>query len=67
VLTVTDKEEPTAADIAAHMDSTREQMLNTQRDEIFRVFLGTLSQKYQNGGGIKLTKAAASGGLPTGS
>jgi peptidyl-prolyl cis-trans isomerase D len=68
VLVVTDKQEPTADEIAKNFDTTREQLLNTQRDEIFRVFLGTLSQKYQNGGGIRMSKQAqAPAGLPAGS
>jgi peptidyl-prolyl cis-trans isomerase D len=68
VLVVTDKQEPTADEIAKNLDKTREQLLNTQKDQMFEVYLGTLTQKYQNGGGIRLTKqAAAPGGLPTGS
>jgi peptidyl-prolyl cis-trans isomerase D len=54
--------------MAKNFDQTREQLLNTQREEIFRVFLGTLSQRYQDGGGIKLAKqAAAAPGVPAGS
>jgi peptidyl-prolyl cis-trans isomerase D len=65
VLTVTDKEEPSADDMAKNFDATREQLLNEQRDEIFRVFLGTLSQKYEQGGGIRYSKqAAAPTGIP---
>ncbi len=68
VLTVTDKQEPTADEIAKNLDQTREQLLNTQRNEIFSVFVGTLAQKYQDGGGVRLTKqAAAPGGAPAGS
>jgi peptidyl-prolyl cis-trans isomerase D len=68
VLVVTDKQEPTADEVAKNMDTTREQLLNTQKDQIFDVFLGTLTQKYQDGGGIRLTKQAeAPAGLPTGS
>jgi peptidyl-prolyl cis-trans isomerase D len=68
VLTVLDKQEPSSDDIAKNFDQTREQLLGQQRDQIFQVFLGTLSQKYQNGGGVKLTKAAAApGGIPAGS
>ena len=67
VLVVTDKQEPTADEIAKNFDTTREQLLNKQRDEIFRVFLGTLSKKYQDGGGVRLTKAAqAPPGMPAG-
>jgi peptidyl-prolyl cis-trans isomerase D len=64
VLALTDKEEPTAADIAAHFDQTREQLLGEQRDQIFSVFLGTLSQKYEAGGGIRYSKQATSQGAP---
>jgi len=58
VLAITDKQQPTAADIAAHRDATREQLLGDQRDQIFRVFLGELSQKYEAGGGVRLSKQA---------
>jgi peptidyl-prolyl cis-trans isomerase D len=68
VLVVTDKQEPTPDEIAKNFDQTREQLLNQQRDQIFEVFLGTLSQKYQDGGGVRLTKAAAAPpGMPAGS
>jgi peptidyl-prolyl cis-trans isomerase D len=68
VLAVTDKQEPSADDMAKNFDQTREQLLNQQRDQMFQVFLGTLSQKYQQGGGIRLTKAAAPPpGMPAGS
>jgi peptidyl-prolyl cis-trans isomerase D len=43
-------------------------LLNEQRDQIFRVFLGTLSKQYQDGGGVKLAKQPATpGGIPAGS
>jgi peptidyl-prolyl cis-trans isomerase D len=68
VLVVTDKEQPTADEIAKNFDRTREALLNEQRNEIFRVFFGTIEQKYQDGGGIRMTKQAASpGGIPAGS
>jgi peptidyl-prolyl cis-trans isomerase D len=69
VLVVTDKQEPSAEEIAKNLDTTREQLLNTQREDIFRLFLGTLSQKYQNGGGVILTKKAGApgSGSPVGS
>jgi peptidyl-prolyl cis-trans isomerase D len=68
VLELTDKQEPTADEIAKNLDQTREQLLSKQRDEIFQVFVETLSQNYQKGGGVRLSKAAsAPAGLPTGS
>jgi peptidyl-prolyl cis-trans isomerase D len=65
VLTVTDKEEPTADEMAKNFEQTREQLLSDQRDQIFRVFMGTLSQRYEKGGGVHYSKqATAPGGLP---
>ena len=72
VLTVTDKQEPTPDEIAKNFEQTKEQLLNQQREEIFRVYLGTLSEKYQKGGGIRLAKGSQNanttpGGAPSGS
>ena len=64
VLTVTDKQEPTADETAKNFDATREQLLSQQREEIFRVFMGTLVEQYEQGGGIRLTKKAATPGVP---
>jgi peptidyl-prolyl cis-trans isomerase D len=65
VLVVTDKQEPSADDIAKNFDHTREQLLNDQKDEIYRVFLGTLSKKYQDGNGIRMSQQAQTpGGIP---
>jgi peptidyl-prolyl cis-trans isomerase D len=64
VLRVTDKQEPSADDTAKNFDQTREQLEGQQRDEIFRVYLGTLADKYEKGGGVKYAKAAAGPKLP---
>jgi peptidyl-prolyl cis-trans isomerase D len=66
VLAVTDKEAPSAADVALHMDQMREQLLGDQREEAFRVFLGTVSDTYERGGGVKYSKQAASTPGPLG-
>ncbi len=58
ILTVTDKQEPTADEIAKNVEQTREQLLSQQREQIFRVYLGTLSEKYEKGGGVRLAKGA---------
>ena len=58
ILAVTDKQQPTADEMAKNFDQTREQLLDAQRNQIFNVFVGTLSKKYQDGGGIRLTKDA---------
>ncbi len=64
VLTVTDKQEPSAEEIAKNFDQMREQLLGDRREEAFRIYLGTLSQKYEKGGGIKYAKSAAAPAEP---
>jgi peptidyl-prolyl cis-trans isomerase D len=56
VLQLTDKQEPSAADIAAHYDATKEQLLNEKRQEAFSVFAGTLMDRYEKAGAITYTK-----------
>jgi peptidyl-prolyl cis-trans isomerase D len=59
VLSVTDKQEPSADEIAQNFAATRDQLLAKQRDQIFRVYMATLVDKYKKGGGVRLTKAVA--------
>ena len=66
VLSVVDKQEPTADDIAKNFSATREGLLNQQRDEIFRIYIGELTQKYEKGGAVRYSKKAAEPGLPVG-
>jgi peptidyl-prolyl cis-trans isomerase D len=67
VLTVIDKQEPTAEDIAKNFTQTREGLLNQQREEIFRVYIGELTQKYEKGGGVRYSqKQPAPGSSPIG-
>jgi peptidyl-prolyl cis-trans isomerase D len=67
VLTVTDKQEPTADEIAKNFDQTKEQLLNRQRDEIFSVYVGNLTKKYEDAGAIRYSKRQpASPTLPAG-
>jgi peptidyl-prolyl cis-trans isomerase D len=56
VLSVLDKQEPSAEDIAKNFAQTREQLLNAQREEIFRVYIGNLTDKYEKGGAVRLAK-----------
>jgi peptidyl-prolyl cis-trans isomerase D len=56
VLSVVDKQEPTAEDIAKNFVATREGLLNQQREEIFRVYIGELTQKYEKGGAVRYSK-----------
>jgi peptidyl-prolyl cis-trans isomerase D len=59
VLTVTDKQEPSADEIAKNFDRMREQLLNNQRNQMFSVFVGTLAKRYEDGKGIRMSKQAA--------
>ncbi len=67
VLSIVDKQEPSAEDIAKNFAQTREQLLSVQHDEIFRVYLGTLAQKYEKSGAIRYSrKQPAPGSSPFG-
>ena len=66
VLAVTDKQEPSAEDIAKNFEQTRAQMLDDRREEVFRVYLGTLFDKYKKAGAIHM-KAQPGPALPVGS
>ena len=66
VLSVVDKQEPTAEDIQKNFSATKEGLLNQQRDEIFRIYIGELTQKYEKGGAVRYSKKAAEPGLPVG-
>lgn len=56
VLQLTDKQEPTAADIVAHLDATKETLLNQQRQEAFSVFVDSLMNRYEKAGAIVYSK-----------
>jgi peptidyl-prolyl cis-trans isomerase D len=56
VLELTDKQEPSAQDIAQHLDATKETLLNQQRQEAFSVFVDSLMNRYQEAGAIIYSK-----------
>jgi peptidyl-prolyl cis-trans isomerase D len=64
VLQLTDKEEPSAEDIAKNFDATREKLLDQQRQEAFSVFVDSLMNRYEKAGAIIYSKAKPS--LPLG-
>ena len=66
VLQLTDKQEPSAEDIAKNFEQTRATILDERREEVFRVYLGTLAAKYQAAGAIRM-KVKQPAGLPIGS
>ncbi len=56
VLTVVDKQEPSADEVAKGFNAAKDQLLNDQHEEIFKVYLGTLSDQYEKKGGVRYTK-----------
>jgi peptidyl-prolyl cis-trans isomerase D len=67
VLSVIDKQEPTDDDTAKNFNATKDKLLNDQREEIFRVYIGELTQKYEKGGAVRFSKQQqAQPGLPAG-
>ena len=56
VLSVIDKQEPSPEEVAKNFVQTREQLLNDQHEEIFRVYIAGLSEKYQSSGAVRYTK-----------
>lgn len=67
VLSVVDKQEPSADEIAKNFDATREQLLSQQHEEIFRVYIGTLTDTYTKKGAIRYSqKQPAPGSSPLG-
>jgi peptidyl-prolyl cis-trans isomerase D len=68
VLSVLEKQEPSAEDIAKNFAQTREQLLSVQREEIFRVYIGNLTEKFEKSGAVRFSKKqAAEPGSPLGS
>jgi peptidyl-prolyl cis-trans isomerase D len=60
VLQLTDKQEPSAADVAAHFDATRESLLGQQRQEAFSVFVDSLMSRYEKAKAVIYSKKPAS-------
>jgi peptidyl-prolyl cis-trans isomerase D len=58
VAQITARQEPDAAEIAAHAEQTREQLLDQQRNQMFEVFLSNLLEKYQKEGRIRINAKA---------
>jgi peptidyl-prolyl cis-trans isomerase D len=66
VLTVTDKQEPTADEIAKNFGATQDELVSQKRQEVYRIFLGTLMDRYEKAGSIRMSKQAAPAGVPLG-
>jgi peptidyl-prolyl cis-trans isomerase D len=64
VLTVLDKQEPSAEDIAKNFDKMRAQLMGERQDEIFRIYMGSLMEKYEKGGAVRYSKQPTEPGQP---
>jgi peptidyl-prolyl cis-trans isomerase D len=60
VLQLTDKQEPTADDIAKNFAATKDKLLDAKRQEAFSVFVGTLMDRYEKANAISYSKKPAS-------
>jgi peptidyl-prolyl cis-trans isomerase D len=61
VAKIDDKQEPTPDEIAKNFDTTRESLLNERREQMFAVFVTSLTDSYQKSGGIRMNKRAQTG------
>jgi peptidyl-prolyl cis-trans isomerase D len=65
VLQLTDKQEPSADEIAKNFAATKDKLLDQKRQEAFSVFIGDLMDKYTKAGAIQYAKKQSA--LPLGS
>ena len=65
VAKIVERQEPTADETAKNFDATREQLLNERREQMFAVFVTSLTDRYEKQGGIRMNKRAQTG-LPQG-
>jgi peptidyl-prolyl cis-trans isomerase D len=64
VIQLTDKQQPSADDIAKNFDVTKQKLLGQQRQEAFSVFVDSLMNRYEKAGAIIYSKKKAD--LPLG-
>lgn len=65
VIKLTGKQEPTPADIAKNLQQARQQMIAQRREEMFAVYVSSITQQYQKDGRIRMSKKAAQApGIP---
>lgn len=58
VAKLTDKKEPTAAEIQQNLDRTRDQIRDQRQEEAFNLFAGTIMKDYQKRGRIRVNTKA---------
>ncbi len=64
VARITDKQEPTAAEIDKSFDATRDQMLDEKRNEAFNVFVSNVMDDYKKHGRIAMNAKTAAPETP---
>lgn len=58
VVKIEQKQPPSAAEVAANMNSTRDQLLQQKRQELFAVFVTSLTERYEKHGLIRINRHA---------
>ena len=66
VAKLTDKQPPTADDIAKNLAQTREGIVNERKEEMFSVFVSNLTDTYKKAGRIVMNKSTQTPGIPGG-
>jgi peptidyl-prolyl cis-trans isomerase D len=66
VLQVTDKQEPSAEEIAKAFATQRQQLLEQQKAQIFGVYMQTLIDDYTKRGGVRVMQKPAAPAMPIG-
>ncbi|HVG26345.1 MAG TPA: peptidyl-prolyl cis-trans isomerase [Acidobacteriaceae bacterium] len=61
VAQIIDKQEPTADELAKNLPTTRQHLLEQQKQENFAVFAGTIMQRYQQAGAIVYSRKQPAG------
>ena len=59
VIKLTGKQEPTPEDVAKNLAAAREQMVAQRREEMFAVYVSSLTQQYDKAGRVRMNKKAA--------
>jgi peptidyl-prolyl cis-trans isomerase D len=59
VVKIDEKQEPTADETAKNIDTTKEQLLAEKREQMFSVFVTSLTDRFEKQGGIRMNKAKA--------
>ena len=61
VIKITGKQEPDAAAIAKNLSQAREQMADQRREELFAVYVTTVTQQYEKSGRVLMNKKSQQG------